>query len=120
MDFLSKLFNQPGISQLDPAQVQERLSQSPRPFLLDVRTAGEYQQGHIQGAELIPLDQLSAKLARIPKGREIICVCASGSRSSVAASHLSTQGYQVSNLRGGMSRWIQSGLPVKTGQGKKS
>jgi rhodanese-related sulfurtransferase len=118
MDFLSQLFKQPVINQLEPAQVHTLASQSPRPFLLDVRTPGEYKQGHIQGAELIPVDELSSKMARIPKGREIICICESGSRSSVAARHLSAQGYKISNMRGGMSRWIRAGLPVKTGMNK--
>jgi rhodanese-related sulfurtransferase len=55
MDFLSRLFNQSAINQVDPAQVKTMISQSPRPFLLDVRTPGEYKQGHVSGAELIPL-----------------------------------------------------------------
>lgn len=118
MNFLSQLFNQPAISQLEPAQVHTLVTQSPKPYLLDVRTPGEYKQGHISGAELIPLDDLSARMARIPKGREIICICESGSRSSVAARHLSAEGYKMSNLRGGMTRWIRSGLPVKKGLAK--
>jgi rhodanese-related sulfurtransferase len=118
MDFITQLFNQPSIAQLDPAEVQTLAAQSPKPYLLDVRTPGEYKQGHINGAELIPLDELSAKLGRIPKGRDIICICESGSRSSVAARQLNAQGYKVSNLRGGMGRWVRAGLPVKTGMAK--
>lgn len=118
MDFLSQLFNASTISQVEPAQVSAMITQSPKPYVLDVRTPGEYKQGHINGAELIPLDELPAKIKRLPKEREIICVCESGSRSSVAARHLSEQGYKVSNLRGGMSRWIRAGLPVKTGLAK--
>ena len=118
MDLLSQLFNKPVINQVDPAQVQVMLSQSPRPFLLDVRTSGEYEGGHISGAELIPLDELSAKKDRIPKERQVICICASGSRSSFAARQLSSMGYKVINMRGGMDRWIRLGLPVKSGKTK--
>jgi rhodanese-related sulfurtransferase len=118
MEFLSQLFNRPAINQVEPAQVQAMLSQSPRPFLLDVRTPAEYKQGHVNGAELIPLDELSAKKSRIPKDREVICICESGSRSSAAARQLSSLGYHVSNMRGGMSRWVRAGLPVKSGIGK--
>lgn len=118
MDFITRLFNQPTIPQLEPDQVHQLTAQSPRPFLLDVRTPQEYKQGHIQGAELIPLNELSARLARIPKGREIVCICESGSRSSAAARQLSAEGYSVSNMRGGMTRWVRAGLPVKTGLGK--
>jgi rhodanese-related sulfurtransferase len=118
MDFISQLFGQSSIPQLEPDQVKALIAQSPRPFLLDVRTTDEYKQAHIGGAELIPLDELQAKTARLPKEREIICVCASGSRSSAAARHLSGQGYKVSNMRGGMSRWVRAGLPIKTGMAK--
>ena len=113
MDLISHLFNRPTFHQVEPAQVKVMISQSPRPFLLDVRTPAEYKQGHVSGAELIPLNELPAKMSRIPKDRDVICICESGSRSSVAARHLSSQGYKVSNMRGGMSRWIRAGLPVK-------
>ena len=118
MDLLSQLFNRPTINQVEPAQVQELLAGSPRPFLLDVRTPEEYKQGHVSGAELIPLNELSAKLKRIPKDREVICICASGSRSSAAARQLNSLGYKVSNMRGGMNRWVHAGLPVKSGMAK--
>jgi phage shock protein E len=118
MNLLSQLFNQTSINQLEPSQVQEMRSKTPKPFLLDVRTPQEYKQRHINGAELIPMDELSSKVDRIPKGREVICICESGSRSSVAARHLNAQGFKVSNLRGGMSRWVNAGLPVKTGLAK--
>ena len=118
MDLISQLFNRPAINQIEPAQVQEMLAQSPRPFLLDVRTPEEYKQGHISGAELIPLNELTAKQKRIPKDREVICICASGSRSSAAARQLSSLGYKVSNMRGGMNRWVGARLPVKSGMAK--
>jgi rhodanese-related sulfurtransferase len=118
MDFLSRLFNQSAINQVDPAQVKTMISQSPRPFLLDVRTPGEYKQGHVSGAELIPLAELSTKQSRIPKERDVICICESGSRSSVAARQLSSLVYKVSNMRGGMLCWVRDGLPVKSGMGK--
>jgi rhodanese-related sulfurtransferase len=118
MDFLAQLINPTGIPQLEPSQVYSLNSQATRPYLLDVRTPGEYKSGHIQGAELIPLNELASRIAQLPKGREIVCVCESGSRSSVAARHLQSQGYKVSNLRGGMGRWVSAGLPVKTGPAK--
>ena len=118
MDFITRFFNQPAINQLEPAQVQALVGQSPKPYLLDVRTPAEYKQAHINGSELIPLDELDTKIARLPKEREIVCICATGSRSISAARHLSAQGYKVSNMKGGISRWVRAGLPVKTGMGK--
>ena len=118
MDFLSQIFNFAGIPQLEPSQVQTMLNQPARPYLLDVRTPGEYKQGHVKGAELIPLNELPSNMNQLPKGREIICICESGSRSSAAARHLKAQGYKVSNMRGGMGHWVRTGLPVKTGLAK--
>jgi len=118
MDLLSQIFNRPAINQVEPAQVQEMLAQTPRPFLLDVRTPEEYKQGHVNGAELIPLNELAAQQKRIPKDREVICICASGSRSSAATRQLSSLGYKASNMRGGMDRWVRLGLPVKSGMDK--
>jgi len=115
MDFFSQLFKQSSVNQLDPTQVQALIAQSSKPFLLDVRTPGEFKQGHLQGAVSIPLDELRIKMVRIPKGREVVCICESGSRSSMAARQLSSLGYKVSNLRGGMLRWTRAGLPVKMG-----
>ncbi len=118
MGFLSIFSNHSDINQLEPQQLQAMISQLAQPYLLDVRSPQEYQQAHIQGAELIPLDELPHKMNRIPKNRQVICICASGSRSSAAANHLSSAGYQVSNLRGGMFNWMRADLPVKTGLGK--
>jgi rhodanese-related sulfurtransferase len=118
MGFFSQLIDQSGIQQLNPAQLQTMLLKSPRPFLLDVRTPQEYKEGHIQDAELIPLNELANQLNRIPKEREVICICQSGSRSSVAAQQLNSLGYKVSNLRGGMELWARAGLPVKMGMDK--
>ena len=118
MNFFTQLFNAPNITQLEASQVSAMLAKKPKPYLLDVRTPDEYKQGHINGAELIPIDELSTKMGRLPKGREFVCVCASGSRSSMAARQLGTQGYKVSNLKGGMSYWVRAGLPVKMGMAK--
>ncbi len=118
MDFLSLFFNRPAVNQLDPGEVHELINKTPRPYLLDVRTPVEYKQGHITGAELIPLNELSARVGRIPKGRDIICVCASGHRSIVAARQLTAKGYPVSNMKGGMAKWVRAGLPVKKGAAK--
>jgi rhodanese-related sulfurtransferase len=115
MDFISQFFKQSSINQLEPTQVHSLVDQSPKPFLLDVRTPDEFKQGHVLGAVLIPLDELSVKLVRIPKDRQIICICATGSRSSNAARQLNSMGYKVNNMHGGMSHWIHAGLPVQKG-----
>jgi rhodanese-related sulfurtransferase len=117
MSFLSKLFGPP-VPSIEATTVQAKLNEKPKPLVLDVREPSEYAAGHIAGSTLIPLHQLPGRLSELPKDREIICVCASGSRSSSAARRLASEGYTVLNLSGGLSRWQRAGLPVKKGTGK--
>ncbi len=117
MSFLSKLFGPP-VPNIEAAAVQAKLNEKPKPLVLDVREPSEYAAGHIAGSTLIPLRQLPGRMNELPRDREIICVCASGSRSGSAARRLTNEGYQVLNLTGGMARWQRVGLPVKKGSGK--
>ena len=118
MDFFTRLFQKSTVTQLEPDQVQALIAQHPRPIVLDVRTPQEYKEYHISGAQLIPLNELEDKLKRIPRDRDVVCVCASGSRSGSAARKLEKEGYKVSNMKGGMTRWMKNGLPVKKGMAK--
>ncbi|MBC7960881.1 MAG: rhodanese-like domain-containing protein [Vallitaleaceae bacterium] len=74
-------------------------------MIIDVRESHEYSRGHIPKAKLIPLGTIEQRLAEIDKSKKIIVVCASGGRSSRAASFLGSAGYQVSNMMGGMMAW---------------
>ncbi len=86
-----------------------------KPFILDVRTAGEFSGGHIEGAALIPISQLQKRLGEL-KGREkdpLFVYCRSGNRSTVAGKFLVDAGFeQVINLRRGIVDWARAGLPV--------
>ena len=74
--------------------------------IVDVRTPHEFNEGHIQGAQLIELNQVAAKSASWPKDEKILFVCASGSRSAAAAQMMVEKGYtQVYNLAGGVYQW---------------
>jgi len=85
------------------------------PFILDVRTAGEFADGHIEGASLIPIQELQSRIGEL-KGREkdpLIVYCRSGNRSTVAGKFLVDAGFeQVINLRRGLVDWSRTGLPV--------
>ena len=74
--------------------------------ILDVRQPVEYESGHIPGAILAPLPELTDRLERIRKDRPIFVYCASGSRSRVAAQLLTGQGFKdIVNLSGGFNSW---------------
>ncbi len=114
----SNLFGR-GIHQIDPVQAKARLGEKPAPFLLDVREPEEYREGHIAGAKLIPLGELQRRSKELPRDREILCVCHSGNRSSSAVRFLTSEGYQATNLKGGMINWSRNGLPVQKGMASK-
>lgn len=65
--------------------------------IVDVRTKGEYAEGHIRGSLNIPLDQLSQNLSKLPKGKPVITVCRSGARSGMAVDVLKGQGFEAYN-----------------------
>ena len=72
--------------------------------IIDVRTRGEYASGHVKGSVNIPLNELSASLAKIQKNVPLITCCASGMRSASAKSTLSSLGFkEVHNGGGWMS-----------------
>jgi rhodanese-related sulfurtransferase len=114
MDLFARLFGSP-VTSLKTMELQEKIKGANRPFILDVRQPEEFREGHIAGAGLIPLGQLKNNLSELPKQREIVCVCESGSRSRSAARMLASEGYQVFDLQGGMSAWQQEKLPIKKG-----
>jgi rhodanese-related sulfurtransferase/rubrerythrin len=92
--------------------------------LLDVRQPGEYEDGHLPGARLIPLPELNQRLAELDPRQPTLVYCAVGGRSRVAAQILSAQGFEtVYNLAGGFKAWQgkaaygaeESGLSLFTG-----
>jgi hydroxyacylglutathione hydrolase len=87
---------------------------SPIPFiLLDVRTAEEYAEGHIQGAVLIPVQELGERLAEVPKDKQVYVYCHSGRRSAMASKLLAENGYtRIENVVGGITAWKDAGFPV--------
>jgi phage shock protein E len=66
--------------------------------IVDVRTKGEYQAGHIEGSKNIPLDGVKTQVQQLKKsGKPVITVCRSGNRSAIAKSILSSAGIEVYN-----------------------
>ena len=74
---------------------------------LDVRTDGEYSDGHIPNSIHIPLQEIQSRISEIEKikDKKIIVYCRSGARSSMASKTLLKEGFDVSNLTGGIMGW---------------
>ena len=83
--------------------------------LLDVRTPGEFAQGHVPGAKNVPLSELGAlvQTGALPKDQELYLICEVGGRSDQAAKSLASQGFQVVNVDGGTAAWRKAGLPLE-------
>jgi len=86
------------------------------PLLLDVRTRGEYYQGHLENALLMPLQEIQARIGELDqyKNQPILIYCATGNRSTTASKILLDKGFKdVMNLRLGIMGWASKGYNIK-------
>ena len=96
------------VQSMSAADVREYLSDKTlqEVTILDVRQPGEYEAGHIPGAKLVPLPELTDRLEEIDPSKPVVVYCAIGGRSRVASQTLSGKGYDhVINLSGGYKAW---------------
>jgi rhodanese-related sulfurtransferase len=84
------------------------------PFVLDVRTPEEYVAGHVPGAVNIPYDQVGARLAEVPRDKDVVLYCRSGRRAAMAGEVLSGNGYtRLQHLEGDIAAWQERQRPVE-------
>jgi hydroxyacylglutathione hydrolase len=87
---------------------------SDSPLVIDVRQQSEWDEGHIPGSTHIFAGELASRLDDLPRDRPIVTICASGYRSSVAASLLRRAGFgDVSAHADGVPAWEGRGLPIE-------
>jgi len=102
---------------LSPTQFQQQVIAG-QSQLLDVRTAGEYKQGHLSNAlqaDWTNSAEFAERVKYLDKNKPLLVYCASGGRSGQAAEWLVKQGFvKVDNLTGGMIAWKQASLPFVT------
>ena len=87
---------------VDGAEAQRLVSAGAT--LVDVRTPGEYADGHIDGALNIPVSEISGRMAELPRDQPLVVHCLSGARSARAADMLREAGYTTYDL-GPMDAW---------------
>ncbi len=93
------------------------MAADPALIVVDVREAAEFEAGHVQGALLRPVGQVSKWSKDLAKDAHILAVCRSGHRSGLAAAKLVDYGFtNVASMTGGMNAWTAAGFPVVTGQ----
>ena len=105
-----------GFFSVKAADLNVELGEAVPPVVVDLRAAAELESGTINGALLIPVDQLPANLSQFPdKAAEIVVLCQSGHRGAIALMALRMLGYEtVRNLGGGVNAWAAAELPVET------
>lgn len=101
----------PGPWERSPAEVAELSAGGAR--LIDVRTAHEHEAARLAGSERIGLEELFERRSELPADQTIIFYCRVGQRSGMAAQAFSEAGYDVHNLSGGITRWIEEGQPIE-------
>ena len=93
------------MKEISVMEVQQALEQGQAINLIDVREVDEVESGHIPGITHIPLGLLEFRTHELNKNEPYVMVCRSGGRSGSATQFLESQGFDVSNMVGGMLAW---------------
>jgi rhodanese-related sulfurtransferase len=97
-------------------EAAESQSDGSATLIVDVREPREFESLRAPGAASMPLAEFVARHAELPRDRQLLLVCRSGSRSLRATMFLMQQGFtNVANVDGGMIAWRNAGLPVRSG-----
>jgi len=109
------------VREITPQALLDKLNAREDLLLLDVREHGEFEMGHIKGAQLVPRGIIEAADPAYPKhlpelaaarDRQIVVYCATGGRSAMTAAVLQMMGFKnVLNMEGGYTRWVDDGMP---------
>ncbi len=73
--------------------------------IVDVREQDEWENGHVESAIHLPLSDFPDLKGRLDKDKEYFVMCHSGGRSAMACQQLAQDGFNVTNVMGGISAW---------------
>ena len=107
------------LEMISPREASSALKQDPQTKILDVRSALEFSQVHIENSLNIPIDMISAKIGELSQSKQsYLVLCHSGTRAAMAADMLIQSGiHTVKVMEGGILRWQKEKLAVIKGQG---
>lgn len=109
-------FAQNKVKVVAPEEFQNLIKSDTTAYVLDVRTAEEYAEGHLEGAANLDWLQEEAfiKSAKaLAKDRMYYVYCRSGRRSNATATKMQSLGFKVVDMRGGFLAWTEAGLPIE-------
>ncbi|WP_342514097.1 rhodanese-like domain-containing protein [Sporosarcina sp. FSL K6-1522] len=93
------------MKEITTVELQELLEKGDQLHLIDVREADEVAEGMIPSAIHIPLGEVPERMSELDKEKAYIMICRSGGRSGRATEFLTAEGYDVTNMVGGMLEW---------------
>jgi rhodanese-related sulfurtransferase len=93
------------INEIKPTDLEQMMDNDKNLVVIDVREDEEVAQGMINGATHIPLQTIPEEKDKLEKDKHYVFVCRSGGRSMKAATYMHDQGFNVSNMTGGMLNW---------------
>ena len=93
------------MKEITTTELQEKLENGETLHMIDVREDDEVATGIVPGAIHIPLGEIPERMAELDKATPYVLICRSGGRSGRAAEFLQAQGYDVTNMVGGMLDW---------------
>jgi rhodanese-related sulfurtransferase len=94
------------IPEISAGELKARLESPSPPLVLDVRETWEWQLARLEGARLVPMGEVPARLHELDPAQDLVVMCHHGNRSRQVASYLRQQGFdRVHNLRGGIDAW---------------
>jgi rhodanese-related sulfurtransferase len=99
------------LKQISPTELAAWLADQhrDRPLLLDVREPWEWQTARIDGAQLIPMREVPARVSELDSARDVVAICHHGGRSQQVAMFLEKNGFsKVHNLQGGVDAWSRT------------
>jgi rhodanese-related sulfurtransferase len=113
---LLSTFVQADIKTIEPQTLIKLIEKQQAPLILDVRSADEFEQGHIQGAINIPYDRLQEnQQLNAYKEHEIVIYCRSGRRAEIAYKLLQEKGFKrLLDLNGDIIAWRERHYPLFT------
>jgi len=103
------------MKQISPPELAAWLSDTARekPVLLDVREPWEFERARIDGAQLVPMREVPARIGEIDPSKPVVAICHHGGRSMQVALFLEKAGYNnVHNLVGGVDAWSRTVDPA--------
>jgi rhodanese-related sulfurtransferase len=96
-------------------ELREALAQTTPPLVLDVREPHEWRLVRMAAARHLPMNDVPDHLESLPRDRQVVVMCAHGSRSYSVAAWLIEQGVNASSLQGGITQWASRGGTIEQG-----